>query len=384
MKKVTAILLLMVFMVGCSSGKKSEDQMTSVKNDTTNSQADVTTEIATEATTEVASTTEAPPAPLVIDPNSLRAIATEKGMLIGTALSLNYFDQAGYLDKVKNEFNIITMENAMKWASINPSRENFIFSGPDLAVQIAEENEMKMRGHTLVWHQQLPLWLTDKADKWTKEELLGIMDNYIETVAGHFKGKIHSWDVLNEIFEEDGTFRQSMWFKTTGEDYIALALNKAHEMDPDAKLFINDYNVETINAKSDGLYNLVKKLLEENVPIDGVGFQCHFIADQIDYDSFAKNVERFEALGLEVQLTEVDLRIKAPITDEKIAAQGEAYKKLMEISLAHNIRVFIVWGVTDSQSWVPGFFVGYSSPLLFDGKYQPKPAYNGLIDALKE
>ncbi len=200
----------------------------------------------------------------------------------------------------------------------------------------------------------------------------------------HFNGKIHTWDALNEIFEEDGSFRQSMWYKTTGEDFIALTLNKAREMDPDVKLVINDYNVETLNPKSDGLYNLVKKLQEEKVPIDGVGFQCHFIADQIDYDSFVKNIERFQALGLEVQLTEIDIRIKAPITEENIIAQGEAYKKLMEIALSHNIEVFVVWGVSDNLSWVPGVFAGYGAPLLFNDKYERKPAYDGLIAALKE
>lgn len=389
MKKIIALFVLIVLLAGCTSPKISEDITPSAS-----SEVDSNTVVVEETTEDneaafVAETpvvSENPPEPkesLVIDPNSLRALAEEKSMLVGAAVTINHFGVVTYLDTLKNEFNALTLENGMKWASVNPSRTNFVFAGSDIAVNFAIENEMQVRGHTLVWHQQLPLWLTDKKD-WTKEELTEVLINYIDNMVGHYKGKIHSWDVLNEIFNEDGTFRESMWYKTMGDEFIALALKKAHEVDPEAKLIINDYSVETINAKSDGLYNLVKKLKEEGVPIDGVGFQSHFISGQMDFDSFTQNVERFEALGLEVQLTEIDLRIEAPITEDKLIVQGEEYKRLMQIALEHNIRVFIVWGISDVHSWVPSYFAGFSSPLLFDGKYEKKPAYDGVIEALKE
>lgn len=383
MKRAALIIATTIFLTGCTQSTTSDvyESTTEAFRQTSVVETQVTTE---EETTRMVQETE--PEEFIVtfkpDPERLSALANEKGMYVGTAFDLKYYKRAPYYDVVTNEFNTITMENMMKWASMNPAKDRYIFSGIDVATHFAKEHGMKMRGHTLVWHQQLPAWLTQKSGQWTKQELLDIIDNYVENMVEHFRGSVYTWDVLNEIFEEDGSFRASMWYKYTGEEYIRLALTKAREVDPEALLIINDYNVATVNPKSDGLYKLVKQLQEEGVPIDGVGFQCHFVLDQIDYDSMIENIERFEALGLEVQLTEIDIRMASPVTEDKLQRQGDSYKKLMEIALEHNITTFVVWGVSDAISWVPGFFVGYSTPLLFDRDYAPKPAYDGVYEAL--
>ena len=383
MKKLALIVLALTLFSGCGVQEESKDEAepeveASVVTKPLEEEVVEVTEL--EVVEEVVE--EVVREPFIPDPNRLRALADEKGMKIGTAIDLKYFSREPYKDAVSQEFNTIVMENMMKMASMNPNQDKYLFSGVDVAANFALEHDMYMRGHTLVWHQQLPEWLTKKSGKWTKEELLSIIENYATNIVGHFKGTIYTWDVLNEILEEDGSFRESMWYKYTGEEYISVALNAARKADPDAKLLINDYSVETINPKSDGLYNLVKKLQEEGVPIDGVGFQCHFVADQIDYDSIIANIQRFQALGLEVQLTEIDLRMDSPVTEDKLAAQGEAYKRLMEIAIDNDITTFVVWGVNDGLSWVPGFFIGYSTPTLLDREYGYKPAYYGVYEAL--
>ena len=390
MKKFGLLLLLVALLAGCGVQENKSEvigdaEVEEVVEETVAEEKPLEEVVEETEVTDVEEVIiEEEKEPYIAEPGRLRALADEKGMHVGTAIDLKYIGRELYADSVKNDFNTIVMENMMKMASMNPNQDKYLFSGVDVAANFAKEYDMDMRGHTLVWHQQLPLWLTQKSGQWTKEELLTIIENYVENVVGHFKGTIYTWDVLNEIIEEDGTFRESMWYKYTGEDYISVALRKAREVDPEATLIINDYSVETLNDKSDGLYNLVKGLQEDGVPIDGVGFQCHFIADQIDYDSMIANIDRFQALGLEVQLTEIDLRIESPVTDEKLVAQGEAYKRLMEICIEKDITTFVVWGVNDGLSWVPGFFVGYSTPLLLDRNYEQKPAYQGVYDALNQ
>lgn len=391
------IVLSMSTMVAGCGQKDQEEKMVEdnlASNSTQESQeleaeeekvaSDETQEDETETGSESAIEEEEQVPEFIPDPARLHALADSKGMHVGVAIDLKYVKQEAYLDTLTQEFNTIVMENMMKWASINPNQDKYMFAGNDVAAKIAKAYGMSMRGHTLVWHQQLPDWLTKKSGQWTKEELLDIVKNYVSSVVTHYQDDIYTWDVLNEILEEDGTFRQSMWYKTTGEDYIRVALNEARAADPDAVLIINDYNVETIGPKSDGLYRLASALLEEGTPLDGVGFQSHFISGQIDFDSLEKNIERFQALGLDVQFTEIDIRIEAPVTEDKLILQGQEYEKLMRIARKHKIDTFMVWGMHDGVSWVPGFFIGYSSPLLFDRDYLRKPAYEGLVNALNE
>jgi endo-1,4-beta-xylanase len=209
------------------------------------------------------------------------------------------------------------------------------------------------------------------------------MKKHITDEVTHYKGKIYAWDVVNEPFNEDGTFRDSIWHKNFGSDYIAEALKLAHAADPNAKLYINDYNVEGKNSKSDALYKLVKELKSKDVPIHGVGLQAHFILGQIPHD-LATNMERFAALGLDVAITELDIRIQLPSTAEKLAQQAKEYASVFKACLSVPKCVGItIWGFTDKHSWIPSVFQGYGDALPWDANYKPKPAVAAIEEALK-
>ncbi|MBN1384484.1 MAG: endo-1,4-beta-xylanase [Elusimicrobia bacterium] len=317
--------------------------------------------------------------------DSLRSLAKKKNIFIGAAIMPEHLDEKEFADTLKREYNCLTAENNLKWGCIHPAKDIFTFEGADKIVNFAVENNMKIRGHTLVWHFYNWIdWLTDK--NLSRAELLEILKNHIFTVVGRYKGRIRDWDVLNEIIEENGQLRQSFWYKTIGPDYIELALKFAHEADPDANLFINDYGVETINPKSDGLYKLLKELKDKGVPLNGVGFQYHldmnFTADF--YLSAAKNIQRFMDLGLKVQFTEVDVRILMEPTKADLEKQAYIYKQLMNLILAFKCDAFVMWGMTDKHSWIPSFFKGYGDALIFDKEYKPKPAYFALKKVLSK
>jgi len=208
------------------------------------------------------------------------------------------------------------------------------------------------------------------------------MEDHIATVAGRYSGRVGSWDVVNEALNEDGTLRGSFWLQTLGPSYIADAFRFARQADPDAKLFINDYNVEGQNAKSDGLYNLVSDLQAQGVPIDGVGLQGHLIVGQTPGDIQA-NIARFAALGVEVRITELDIRMTLPVDDAKLAQQADDYRGVIDACLAvPGCTGITTWGFTDKYSWIPGFFDGQGAALPFDENYNPKPAYDALHAAL--
>ena len=197
-----------------------------------------------------------------------------------------------------------------------------------------------------------------------------------------YKGKLLHWDVVNEIFNEDGTWRNSVFYKTLGEDFVAIAFNKARAVDPSVKLYINDYNTDAINAKSTALYNLVKKLVAQGVPIDGVGFQSHIIVGQVPTD-YQANFERFAVLGVDVAITELDIRTNTPATAAALAQQEIDYKNavLACVNVPKCVGI-TVWGFTDKHSWIPTTFPGEGAALPYSDCYKPKPAYNGIVAAL--
>jgi endo-1,4-beta-xylanase len=240
---------------------------------------------------------------------------------------------------------------------------------------------MKVRGHTLVWHNQNPSWLP-RAIK-TRDEAIAVLKDHIQTVVGHYKGRIAAWDVVNEAVDDStGELRESPWLTAIGPDYIALAFQFAHEADPDAKLYYNDYSAEGIGGKGDAVYELVKGLKEQGVPIDGVGWQGHFQSSSFIMD-MKDNGRRLADLGLEVSITELDVRIPIPPTDTMIENQAKMYKKVTETCLAlPNCKAIVTWGFTDKHSWVPGFFSGEGAALPFDETYKPKLAYEAIRAAL--
>jgi len=249
----------------------------------------------------------------------LRSLAEAHGILIGAAVDAEKLKRdAQYAETLSREFNILTPENAMKFDSVHPSRNEYDFSEPDAIVSFARANDMKVRGHTLVWHEALPSWIRE--GDFTPEEWRDILREHILTEAKHYKGQIYAWDVVNEAVEEDGSLRDTVWLQGIGPEYLDLAFRWAHEADPEALLFYNDYGAEGLGSKSDAVYNLVKGLLERGVPIHGVGLQMHVsLEEPPNPQDVAANIKRLNDLGLEVHITEMDVRIREPATEEKLA-----------------------------------------------------------------
>ncbi|MER5185083.1 endo-1,4-beta-xylanase [Streptomyces sp. NPDC002896] len=309
----------------------------------------------------------------------LRDLAAAKGIYYGTAVTASKLNGT-YGTVAGEQFDSITPGNEMKWGSVEPTRGSYNWSGADSVVDFAEANNQKVRGHTLVWHSQLPSWVSNGT--WTADSLRTVMTDHIATEAGRYKGRIDHWDVVNEPFNEDGTRRQSVFQTAIGDSYIADALKAARAADPDAKLYINDYNVEGVNAKSTAMYNLVKSLKEQGVPIDGVGLQAHLILGQVP-STLQANIQRFADLGVDVAITELDIRMTVPATEAQLAQQKADYKAVTSACVAvSRCKGITVWGFTDSDSWIPDFFDGYGAATPYDESYQPKPAYYGIAEAL--
>jgi endo-1,4-beta-xylanase len=283
--------------------------------------------------------------------------------------------QADYRSVLTREFDSVTPENEMKWAVVEPNRNQFNWSGADAIVNYAQQNGKSVRGHTLVWHSQYPGWLNNLGGG----ELRNVVREHINTEMGRYRGKIRAWDVVNEIFEENGTRRQSIFQQRLGDGFVAEAFRAARAADPSAKLYINDYNTEGMNAKSNAVYNLVRTLKQQGVPIDGVGIQTH-LATRYGYPSgFRQNLQRLAALGVDIAITEADVRIQLPADSAKLNQQATMYKQIWDDCHAVSRCVeFTTWGYTDRHSWVPGTFPGEGAACLFDTNLRPKPAYNRI------
>ena len=294
---------------------------------------------------------------------------------------LNMSDSAVYQETARTEFNILTPENDMKWETIHPSQNSYNFGPAEQHVQFAQANNMAVHGHTLIWHSQNPGWLDN--GNWTESQLIGVMNDHIDTVAGHFAGDVLVWDVVNEAFNEDGTYRSSVWYDTIGQEFIDLAFQRARAADPNAKLIYNDYNIGWLNSKSDAVYNMAVSMLNRGIPIDGVGFQMHLTAGGVSASSLASNIQRFAALGLDVYITELDVRIPANPSAQDLQNQANIYSTVTDVCLNQSAcKALQVWGIPDKYSWVPDVFPGTGAPLLFDDNYNAKPAYYAVQTAL--
>ncbi|MEV4569580.1 endo-1,4-beta-xylanase [Nonomuraea sp. NPDC049419] len=313
----------------------------------------------------------------------LRQLAQQLHIKIGSAVDIaSLRDEPMYRTTLNREFNHVTAENAMKWESVEPERGVYTWDDADALVENARRNHQQIRGHTLLWHNQLPAWLTSGVEDGSIDatELREILRDHITTQVRRYKGKIRAWDVVNEVVEEDGSMRQSIWLTHLGPGYIADAFRWAHKADPHAKLFINDYNLEWNAPKIETTLNIVKDLKAKRVPIHGIGFQGH-LGIQYDYPGDWANVmQRFADLGLEVAVTELDVRMVLPVTPEKLATQADYYRRALTDCLSvRACRELTVWGFTDLHSWVPGWFDGEGAATLLDENYAPKPAYGALL-----
>ncbi|GAA1659135.1 endo-1,4-beta-xylanase [Catellatospora bangladeshensis] len=312
----------------------------------------------------------------------LRTHAAARGKFIGFAAATNPLaNEAAYRTIAQTEFSQITAENAMKWDSTEPSDNSWNFSGADQIVNFAVANNQQVHGHTLVWHQQTPGWVQGLG----ATAMRTAIQDHVSTLVGRYANNaaVVSWDVVNEVFNEDGTFRSSFWYNTLGQSYIADAFRWARAADPDARLCINDYNVEGINAKSTAMYNLVQSLRAQNVPVDCVGFQGH-LATQYGFPSdLQQNMQRFAALGVQVRVTELDIRIQMPRSSAKDTTQATYYSNVINACNAVTACAGVtIWGFTDKYSWVPDTFPSEGAALIYDENYQQKPSYTAVHNAL--
>ncbi|WP_117212809.1 endo-1,4-beta-xylanase [Allorhizocola rhizosphaerae] len=315
---------------------------------------------------------------------TLRSHAAARGKFIGYAAATGPLaNETAYRNIAGSEFNQVTAENAMKWDATEPQDNQYNFTGADQVVAFAQANNQRVHGHTLVWHSQTPGWVQGLSGT----AMRTAMQDHISRVVGRWANDpiVESWDVVNEVFNEDGSLRQSFWLNAMGQSYIADAFRFARAADPDARLCINDYNVEGINAKSTAMYNLVQQLRAQNVPVDCVGFQAH-LAVQFGFPGqYTQNIARFAALGVQVRITELDVRIPLPADQAEITRQNQYYTQIVDGCMQSTACAGVtIWGFTDRYSWVPDTFQGEGQALIYDTNYSPKPAYTAVHDALDD
>jgi endo-1,4-beta-xylanase len=325
-------------------------------------------------------------------PATLRQAADRIGLLIGTAVRPYALSQPAYSETLAREFNMVEAEDAMKWPALRPSQSAFDFHDGDEIVHFAEVHSVKVRGHCLVWDHDNPDWLSQ--DHFTPSELSNLLKEHITTVMQHYAGHVFAWDVVNEVLDERGEFKDSLWYNRPGiavaknSDYVEQAFRWAHEADPLALLFYNEGEAESLNRKSDAIYGLMKHFKEHGIPIDGVGLQMHI--SQLDFDpiSVSKNIRRLTELGLQVHITELDVSLQVDLEGHPTAAdlqkQADIYGGVATACLQNpGCTAVQTWGFTDKYSWIGSHSHGARGAALpFDKSYKPKPAYDAMLNAI--
>ena len=333
------------------------------------------------------------PAPSAVSLEPALRDAAPDGFFVGAAVgggghlggndTLKLPDVAGLVGK---QFSSVTPENAAKWEVIEPSQGTFDFGPMDEVVAFAQAHGQRVRGHNLLWHSQNPAWLT--SGSLTPDQLRQILHDHISAVVGRYAGKVAQWDVANEIFDDSGQPRQENPFiKALGIGIVADAFRWAHEADPHAVLFLNDFGVETPGPKVDAYVALVKQLQADGVPVGGFGIQGH-LASQYGFPGGLQGVmQQLADLGLDVEVTELDVRVPVSAAGEAqrvdVLEQARWYGKVATACLAvARCTGITVWGVSDRYSWVPTTFPGEGAALLFDDALAPKPAFAAFREAL--
>lgn len=333
--------------------------------------------------------------------------------LIGAALNTNQIKEldASAAALIKKEFNTITPENEMKWEQIHPREDAYFFDIADAYVTLGQKHNMHIVGHTLLWHSQLAPWVNEVKGK---KSLENHIKNHINTIAGRYKGKIHSWDVVNEALNEDGSPRESLFYNVfEGESYLELAFNLAAQADPEAQLIYNDYNLWK-PEKREGVIRIVKNLQDKGIKIDGVGMQAHWSVEGPSIEDIENSIIAYSKLGVKVMFTELDVTAlpnpwelngaaveqsyeryegdpkmdpyRDGLTDEAKEKIAKRYEAIFNLFLKHKDKISRVtfWGVSDGQSWLNNWPIkGRTNyPLLFNRNFQPKDVYQNVL-ALK-
>ncbi|PRD54618.1 endo-1,4-beta-xylanase [Sphingobacterium gobiense] len=334
---------------------------------------------------------------------------------VGAALNLEQiWEQNPIASKVvEQHFNSIVAENCMKSMFMQPREDEFYFKDADQFVAYGEKHDMHMVGHTLIWHSQAPRWFfSDKEGKdVSRDVLIERMRNHIHTVVSRYKGRIHGWDVVNEAILDNGEYRKSKFYDIIGEDFIPLAFQFAHEADPEAELYYNDYST-AIPAKRAGIVRLARKLQKAGIRIDGLGMQEHHGLTHASLEETEKTINDFADLGVKVMVTEMDISVlpharrhvgaeltdtaaysksldpyKENLPEDKMNELGNRYVDFFKLYLKHQDKISRVtlWGVGDADSWKNDWPIEGRTdyPLLFDRDYEPKPFFKDLIDLAK-
>jgi endo-1,4-beta-xylanase len=311
----------------------------------------------------------------------LRDAAAQTGRLVGAAVfSSRLGSDATYAGAAGRHFNYVTAEWEMKWDPVQRVQGRFDFTGGDAIVAFAESRGMRVKGHALVWHGATPTWV----DSLSPPELRIAFEDHIRTVAGHYRGRVHAWDVVNEAIDDSRAgLRSTVFSRGLGADYVAEAFRLARKADPEAQLIYNDYGGEGLNRKSNDIYDLMKGLRERGL-VDGVGLQMHVSAAAFPaVAEIQANIRRLADLGLQVNISEMDVRTRDVAGDAaaKRQRQLQVYRDVVASCVAvPRCEAVTFWGFTDAHSWIDAAF-GPDDPLLFDEEYRAKPAFFGVEDA---
>jgi endo-1,4-beta-xylanase len=322
----------------------------------------------------------APTTPTGLTVAPLRDAAQSAGKLMGAAVQSGLLGDGRYSGVLGRHFNYLTAEYEMKWDAIERMRGANNFAAGDAIVAYGQANGMKIKGHALIWHGSVP----SRVGSPSASELRAAFEDHIRSVAEHFRGRVVAWDVVNEAIADDNSgLRDTIFRQKLGDQYIADAFRIAHQADPQALLFYNDYGGEGLNQKSNRIYDLVQGLRAQGVPIDGVGLQMHITAGSPPSEgNVAANMSRLASLGLMVNISEMDVRIRDLPAATRLETQRTVYKTLVSVCVAEpRCDAVTFWGFTDAHSWIDAQF-GADDPLLFDEQYGAKPAYTGVLDAL--
>jgi endo-1,4-beta-xylanase len=324
-------------------------------------------------------TNPTPTTPPVVPDDALKSAAASAGRLVGTAVQSALLANPQYSTVAGREFNYLTAEYEMKWNVVEPSPEADSFGAGDAIVGFAASRSQRVKGHTLIWHGSTPSWLNGLSST----DLRVAFERHIRTVAAYYRGRVDAWDVVNEAVADDGSgLRDTIFRQRLGDSYIADAFRLAHQADPGARLFYNDYGGEGLSAKANRIYDLLRELIAAGVPINGVGLQMHVSANNRPPDaSIASNMRRLADLGLTIHISEMDVKVNGVggTPQMRLEVQKSTYHDIVRVCMMEpRCEAVTFWGFTDAHTWING-----DSPLLFDAAYSPKPAYVGVLDALR-